>query len=160
MSNLNKWDYRFLELAQHIAAWSKDPKTKVGCVIVNLDKQILATGYNGLPRFLQDIALETGRMKAPEKYYWIEHAERNAIYQAAKLGVSLKGCIVYTTLFPCCDCSRGIIQSGITKVVTFDESWPKRWEENFSRSWSMLEDASVEVLMLKKKVPHESSKRN
>lgn len=138
-----KWDQRFLDLALHISTWSKDPKTKVGCVIINADNQILATGYNGLPRILDDSKKD--RLKRPEKYLWVEHAERNAIYQAARLGVSLSGCTLYTTLFPCCDCSRGIIQSGITKIVTFDKVFDKRWKENFTTSLNMLQEAKIEI---------------
>ena len=137
------WDKRFLELALHISTWSKDLNTKVGCVITNADNQILTTGYNGLPRILDDS--KTDRLKRPEKYLWTEHAERNALYQAARLGISLMNCTLHTTLFPCCDCSRGIIQSGITRVVVFDKAFDPRWKENFMKSWDMLIEAGVGI---------------
>jgi len=113
-----RWDRRFMDLAFHIAQWSKDPNTKVGAVIVFPENhQIIATGYNGIPRHVEDLAERMSRENG-EKYKWMEHAERNAIYQAAAIGVPIAGCALYTTLPPCGDCVRAIIQSGIWYVHT------------------------------------------
>jgi dCMP deaminase len=75
-SSDQRWDGRFLDLARHVAAWSKDPVTKVGSVIVGPDNEVRALGYNGLPRDFDDVP---ERLARPDKYVWVEHAERNAI---------------------------------------------------------------------------------
>ena len=112
----NKWHYRFMELAFLISTWSKDPSTKTGAVVVGPDREIRATGYNGLVRGVDDSVQE--RMERPTKYDFFEHAERNAVYNACLTGTSLKGCTLYATHAPCTDCARAIIQSGIKTVVT------------------------------------------
>jgi len=105
---------RYVHLAQHIATWSKDPSRRVGCVIIGPDNEIRSAGYNGLPRGVDDA---TPRYtERPEKYLWVEHAERNAIYNAARMGLSLAGCRLYTTWTVCADCARAIIQAGIISV--------------------------------------------
>jgi len=78
---------------------------------------VRTTGYNGLPRGVS--AQEDTRFDraSGEKFFWIEHAERNAIYNAARTGVSLVGCTAYVNRFPCADCGRALIQSGIAQVV-------------------------------------------
>jgi len=87
-----KWDVRFLELALHISQWSKDPSTKVGCVVVGPDREIRSTGFNGFPRGIND---SIDRLSDREqKYPLICHAEENAIMHAARIGISLKGCRV------------------------------------------------------------------
>ena len=83
-----KWDFRFIELAKHISLWSKDPSTKVGCVVVGEDREIRSTGFNGFPRGIDD---DEDRLTNREKKYpLICHAEENAIMHAARIGVSLK----------------------------------------------------------------------
>ena len=101
-----KWDRYFMGLAVQAATLSKDESTKLGCVIVGPDREIRATGYNSFPRGVNDDRPE--RQGRPLKYKWFEHAERNAIYNAARVGVSLKGCVLYCAWPPCTDCARGI----------------------------------------------------
>lgn len=113
------WDRRFIALAAHIAAWSKDPSTKVGCVVVGPDREIVTTGYNGFPRGVDD---DPKRMERPAKYLWTSHAEENAVAHAARIGVSLKGCTAYVTHSPCSRCARGLIQAGVRRVVFPDEA--------------------------------------
>ncbi|CAA6604017.1 Uncharacterized deaminase in luxG 3'region [Rhodospirillaceae bacterium LM-1] len=113
------WDRRFIALAAHIAAWSKDPSTKVGCVVVGPDREILTTGYNGFPRGVTD---DPKRMERPAKYLWTSHAEENAVAHAARIGVSLKGCTAYVTHCPCSRCARSLIQSGVRRVVYPNEA--------------------------------------
>jgi dCMP deaminase len=113
------WDLRFIALAAHIAAWSKDPSTKVGCVVVGPDREIVTTGYNGFPRGVND---DPKRMERPAKYLWTSHAEENAVAHAARIGVSLKGCTAYVTHCPCSRCARGLIQAGIRRVVFPNEA--------------------------------------
>lgn len=150
--NEMKWHRRMMDEARSKSSWSKDRSTKVGCVIVNDDRQIVTTGYNGFPRRIDD-DIES-RHERPLKYSYTEHAERNAIYQAAKLGHSIQGCTMYTLLTPCIDCARGIIQSGIKRLVTYgmdnDEQQDviDRWRESFRLSQEMLQEAGVEVILI------------
>jgi len=138
---MSKWDKRFLELAKHIASWSEDRSTKVGCVLVGPNKEIRATGYNGFPRGIKD---KEERHERPAKYDWTEHAERNAIYNAARTGVPLEGTTAYLQWFPCVDCARALIQSGITEVVCTEPDWDyERW--NFKTSRAMLEEAQINI---------------
>src|SRR6185436_107542 len=114
------WDQKFLRMALQMASWSKDPSTKVGCVIAGVDHEIRSTGYNGMCRGINDNVPE--RNIRPAKYMWYEHSERNAICNAARVGIPLNGCTMYLTSIPtkfppCCDCARAIIQSGIIRVV-------------------------------------------
>lgn len=124
-----KWDQRFLRIAQETAQWSKDKSRKVGCVIVGPSKEIRATGYNGFPRGVEDDV--PSRHERPAKYLWTEHAERNAIYNAARHGVALECCTIYLPWYPCVDCARAIIQCGIIEVVAVEPDWndPKYGEE-------------------------------
>ncbi len=116
--NQKKWDLRWIQKAHEFADWSKDKSTKVGAVIVNQDNRLVSQGYNGFPGGVNDSI--PYRYERPQKYMYTEHAERNAIYNAARMGTSTKDCTLYTQLFPCVDCARGIIQSGIIRLVTVE----------------------------------------
>ena len=111
------WDELFIIQAQVIAQKSKDPSTKVGCVIVGDDNAILSMGFNGFPRGVDEKS--KARWKRPEKYHWVEHAERNAIYNAARNGINLNGARVYLNYEPkpCADCTRALIQAGIKEII-------------------------------------------
>lgn len=141
------WDKKFLRLALHIAGWSKDSSTKVGAVIVGPDNEVRSLGYNGLPRGVNDNV--AARQERPEKYSWYEHAERNAIYQAALMGTATKGCTLYVTSFPakfgpCAECARAIIQAGISRVVQEPpEGDVARWTESFTRTSAMFVEAGI-----------------
>ena len=142
---MNWVDY-FRNLAHNVKLKSKDERTQVGAVIVGKDKEIVSTGYNSFPRGIEDNRKE--RQERPEKYFWFEHAERNAIYNAARIGVSTKGCTIYLTCgIPCSDCARGIINAGITRIFCERASGPSStiWSEHAERSWEMLEEAGVNV---------------
>lgn len=140
----DKWDIRFLELAKHISGWSKDPSTKVGCVVVGEDREIRSTGFNGFPRGISD---DNDRLTDREKKYpLICHAEENAIMHAARIGVSLKGSTAYVTWPPCSRCARSLIQAGIKEVVySTTEEVPERWLDDFNTSTGMLKEANVLV---------------
>jgi len=142
---LNEWDHRFMTLASSVGAWSKDRSTKVGCVIVDHDRGIRAIGWNGFPRGLRDDS--EVRHERPTKYLWTEHAERNAIYQAGRMGVSLDGCTMYLPWFPCVDCARAIVQVGVARLVAFrpDTSDPQ-WGEHFIVAMEMLKEANVAIV--------------
>lgn len=139
-----KWDRRFLELAAHIATWSKDPSTQVGCVVVGSDREIRSTGFNGFPRGINDdITRLENRTK---KYPLICHAEENAIMHAARIGMTLKDCVAYVTWPPCSRCARSLIQAGVAEIV-YPEGCeiPERWVEDFDTSHGMLSEAGVSV---------------
>ena len=139
------WDTYFLRMAQLVSTKSKDRSTKVGCVIVGPDHEVRTTGYNGFCRGIIDDV--DSRHERPDKYLWTEHAERNAIYNAARNGIQLAGCTAYVTLFPCADCSRAMIQSGIRKIVVDQEGYfakSKMPVESFLCSERMLKETEVE----------------
>jgi dCMP deaminase len=139
-----KWDKRFLALASHIAGWSKDPSTQVGCVVVGPDREIRSTGFNGFPRGIED---SIARLENRElKYPLICHAEENAIMHAARIGISLKGCTAYVTWPPCSRCARSLIQAGVDEVVYPTESEiPGRWGDDFEIAASMMNEAGLAV---------------
>lgn len=145
---LGRWDKKFLDLCGTVEKWSKDPSTQVGAIIVGPDREVRSLGYNGLPRGVEDRP-ERYSIR-PEKYQWVEHAERNAIYNAARTGTPMQGCTIYLKWFPCTDCTRAIIQSGITQMVCAvpDVDMPK-WGADFKISLQMLEEAGIEVLTYK-----------
>ena len=144
----SKWDLRFIGLAQHISTWSKDPSTKVGCVVVGADREIRSTGFNGFPRGIND---DEERLTDREKKYpLICHAEETAIMHAARIGVSLKDSTAYVTWPPCSRCARSLIQAGIREIV-YPETGkiPERWIEDFTIADSMLNEAGVAVRTIK-----------
>lgn len=136
------WNDKFINLANHIATWSKDESTKVGAVVVNNRNKILSVGYNGLPIGVNDNIEE--RHVRPEKYSWFEHAERNAIYSAAEEGISLKNSKMYCNYLPCPDCARAIIQSGITEVI-YEYKCANSQTKSNPISKQMLIEAKVRV---------------
>jgi dCMP deaminase len=138
------WDQRFIDLAEYIGNWSKDRSTKVGAVIVDEDKRVVSLGYNGMPVGFNDNI--DSRHERPQKYAYFEHAERNSIYTAARNGSHVKGCTMYLKWFPCVDCARAIIQSGIKRVVcTKPDFEDKRWGDSFKLSYELLSECGVEL---------------
>ncbi len=113
-----KWNIRFLEICNTVASWSEDRDRHVGAVIVGPGNVVVATGYNGLPRGVSDQEDARFDRESGEKFFWIEHAERNAIFNAARVGAALDGCVIVVNRFPCADCARAIIQTGIREVVS------------------------------------------
>lgn len=135
------WDNKFMELAKHVSGWSKDRSTKVGCVIADDRHRVVSLGYNGFPRNIDDTVL--GRHQRPAKYMWTEHAERNAIYNARAV---LDGCTIYIHWYPCTDCARAIIQSGITSLVVPMPDWrQEKWGEHFVIADLMLREAGIQI---------------
>jgi dCMP deaminase len=135
------WNDYFMDMATLVAQRSKDPSTKVGCVVVSEDRIVVSTGYNGLPRGVNDKA---ERMERPAKYLWTSHAEENAVAQAARVGAKLKGGTAFVTHHPCSRCARSLIQAGVTTVVIGNgtTSMP---EEEFDVARVMFLEAGVEV---------------
>lgn len=169
----SSWDEFFLALARVYASKSKDQSKQVGAIIVGPAKEQRSGGYNGLPRGVDDGPPD--RWIRPGKMAWCEHAERNAIYNAARIGTPCEGCTLYVCgLPPCTDCARAIIQAGIIEVVhsstycvyrkpaqddeyalgdpercvcgvALDVHIPERWVENMATARLMLEEAGVAV---------------
>ena len=144
------WDNYFLEIADVVRRKSKDISTKCGAVIVGRDKQIVSTGFNGFPRGIDET--DPKRWTRPLKYQFVEHAERNAIYNAARFGIALDGCTLY--LFgmgpptsPCIECAKAVIQSGIVRVVgRAYKVVPETWVDDFAFAGTLLSEAGVEFM--------------
>lgn len=146
------WDEYFINIAEQVKLKSKDIKTQIGVVIVGKNNEIVSTGYNSFPRGINDNIEE--RQERPEKYYWFEHAERNAIYNAARIGVSTLGTTMYMTCdISCADCARAIINAGISKVVfcKSGKEWREEWKISAERSKQMFEEAEIVVEFYDKK---------
>lgn len=145
---MKNWDKKFIELTEFISNWSKDNKRKVGAIIVDDDNRILSVGYNGIPQGCDDD--NESRYIKPKKNFFFEHAERNAIYSCAKNGQSCKDKIMYVTWYPCCDCARAIIQSGIKTLVCKEPDWyDDSWGESFRFSKEMLYESNINVIFTK-----------
>jgi len=142
------WTEYFLQIAEVVKLKSKDQSTQIGAVVVGEGNNVLSTGYNSFPRGLDDSLQE--RQQRPEKYFWMEHAERNAIYNAALEGVSLKNSTIYLTSgLPCMDCARGIVNSGIKTVYCKEVCTTKnkeKWEESQSKAKQLLSECGVNLI--------------
>lgn len=119
------WDEYFMGIALLTAQRSKDNSSQVGACIVSAENKILSLGYNGMPTGCFDDDMPWEREGAPldTKYMYVCHAELNAILNHASGTGSLRGSRIYTTLFPCNECAKALIQSGITKVVYYDDKY-------------------------------------
>jgi len=160
-SDQNWLDF-FFDICETISKKSKDPSTKVGCVIVNSGNSIVSTGYNGFPIGVNDKIVDTSddtikmskRYERPEKYFWTAHAEENAIALAARNGVSLNGATLFVNrMRPCTRCTRLIIQSGIKKVYVMQDvsdETVNRWKEDNDIADIMMEEAGIEFIIFKK----------
>lgn len=138
MTRLSEWDKRFLKLAQHIAGWSKDPSTKVGAVIADINNRIVSTGYNGFPVSVPD-RLEWLNDRE-RKYELIVHGDLNAILFAQR---PLYGCTIYTWPFPPCSrCASVIVQVGIKRVVAAGNT-PDHWKNSIDLTRLIFNHASV-----------------
>lgn len=141
---MSEWDDRFLRLAQAVGEWSKDRSRKVGCIIVDDERGIRAIGYNGFPRGIEDEF--QARHSRPTKYLWTEHAERNAIYEAARTGTRLEGCTMYLPWFPCMDCARAIVQVGIKRLVALrPDTTDAQWGEQFATALDLFKEVGTLV---------------
>lgn len=137
------WDEYFMSVAMLSAMRSKDPNTQVGACIVNQDKKIVGTGYNGFPIGCSDDVLPWGREGNPlqTKYPFVCHAELNAILNS--ISRDLRGCTLYVVMFPCNECAKAIIQSGIREVIYRDNKYPD--SDSVKASTMMLESAGVKL---------------
>jgi dCMP deaminase len=140
---MNKHEW-YLTLAHAVSLKSKDPSTKVGCILIDPKRgDLLTQGYNGFPRNWPDETINT--MERAEKYALIIHAEENAIANAAARSTALNGSIAYITHHPCSDCTKLIIQAGISEVhfVVPEPELRKRWKESFDLAIKMFDTVGV-----------------
>ena len=138
------WDEYFMGVAILTAQRSKDPNTQVGCCIVDKEQRILSTGYNGLPWGCSDDEYPWEREGSDQnatKYPFVVHAELNAILNAR--GTNLTGAKLYVALFPCNECAKAIIQSGIAEVVYLSDKYAATPATLASRR--MLSSAGVKL---------------
>lgn len=171
---MNGWDKYFMDMAIFVSQKSKDRSIGVGVVITNTANAVLSTGYNGFPRGVMDegkdvpslpslaemqmgfaealearnrqVARVEARHERPIKYKWTEHAERNAIYNAARHGIALNGSRIYLPWYPCMDCARAVIQAGITEMVCIAPNFADaRWGEDFKLVDEMVKEAGLHV---------------
>ncbi|MDO5330507.1 MAG: dCMP deaminase family protein [Bacillota bacterium] len=127
------WDEYFMGIAHLSALKSKDPSTQVGACIVGPDKKVVSIGYNGMPRGVDDNAIPWGHGEGLEdKYLYVCHAEFNAILNTRD-GTALNGCSVYVTLFPCNECAKAIIQTGIKEIIYDEDKYHDHLDATASR---------------------------
>ncbi len=140
-NNYINWDEYFMGVALLSAKRSKDPSTQVGACIVNKKNKIVGAGYNGLPIGCDDNDFPWGKQgnALQTKYPFVCHAELNAILN--NIGMDLHGCRIYTALFPCNECSKAIIQSGISEVIYLSDKYATT--DSAIASKMMLDKAGV-----------------
>ncbi len=144
MQDQDKWDKRFLGLAKHISAWSKDPSTQTGSVIVDPKGRIVSVGYNGLAQGVDDLPERLNNREI--KYKMFIHCERNAILFAKQ---ALDNCTLYTWPFmTCAACAAMTIQAGITRhVAPYSEN--PRWVDEFALAQAQFKEAGVALTLLR-----------
>ncbi|MBT6470931.1 MAG: CMP deaminase [Candidatus Marinimicrobia bacterium] len=137
-----KWDKRYIKLAKEVSTWSKDPSKQIGAVVIGSKGQVLAQGYNGFPRGVNDNPENYDNREV--KYKMVVHAEMNCIFNASFTGTSLDGATLYVYGLPVCSsCAKGVIQVGIKNVVMLYKDTPTNWDEEWSWSKRMFDEAGV-----------------
>ena len=140
---------KYFRLAQTLAElFSKDPSTKVGAILLAPGSlQVLSLGYNGMPRRIDEAV--AARWERPAKYRYVEHAERNALFNACRHGTPVEGSVAVITLFPCCDCARALIQSGVAEVVApAPDMADARWGADFAVAMEMFVESGTALVLL------------
>lgn len=139
-------DSILLTLAAEAATSSPDTSKKVGCVITDRDGRIIVTGFNALP----DGCFTTPeKLCRPEKYKWTEHAERRALNHAARHGIAVDGGSVHVTYFPCHECARSMVDSGIRRVVSpLPDCTHATWGESWRTAIRIFQEAAVELTFM------------
>lgn len=145
------WDEYFMGIALLSARRSKDPSTQVGACIVSDKNKIVGAGYNGLPMGCDDDVFPWDKKGEllETKYPYVCHAELNAILN--NIGMDLRGCKIYTALFPCNECTKAIIQSGIIEVIFLSEKYQGTDTDKAARR--MLDNAGIKYRKVKTTVP-------
>lgn len=140
---------KFLKLAKYQADLFSKDTTKVGCLFIDKDNlSILSCGYNG---FIRKSPEPEERWCRPEKYKFVIHSELNCVINSARNGVKINGAIAVTTMFPCSDCMKALIQSGISSLITIEPDLESiRWGESFKLSLLILKELSIKVMYFTK----------
>ena len=141
-----------MDMATFVSTKSKDRSMRCGAVLIGEGHTFLTSGYNGFPRGVDDYNEEYH--KRPEKYAWTEHAERNAIYNAARNGIKLLGSTAYINVHPCIDCARALVQAGVVEVTIptkhhdpfYTQGRWVDWEESFFKAREIFKAANVKVV--------------
>ncbi len=148
----HRWDAHFMRKALENASMSKDPRTRVGSVIIGPDYEPISDGFNGFPRNIQDTPERLNDRDLKLKL--VVHAEMNAVLNAARVGISTKGCTLYLAATddtglvwggpPCTRCTVEIIQAGIAEIVSFPwKNVPSRWDADIKMAGELLAEAGV-----------------
>ena len=146
-----KWDERYLRLAKEVSTWSKDPSKQVGAIAIGGKGQVLAQGYNGFPRGIDDSKERYNDRTS--KYRYVVHAEANCIYNATWNGASLKGAAMYVYGLPACnECVKAMVQVGIKRIIMpFEADIPEVWQESCEKAKELCEEAGVQYSMMRLK---------
>lgn len=147
-----RWDRHFLRLALDNAQMSKDPRTRVGSIIVGPDREIRSTGFNGFPRGIDDT--QERLTDRDTKLQIIVHAEMNALMNAARVGIPTKGCTLYLVATddtgnqwggpPCCRCTTHAIQAGIVEIVSYPiKAVPSRWHDDLALARTLIDEVGI-----------------
>lgn len=145
MAIAKKWDERFLQLAELVGSWSKDPSTQVGAVIVDRDNRIISTGFNGFPRGCADDAATLGNRE--RKLLRTIHAEENALLFARR---DVNEMWIYVTRPPCARCAAKLVQAGIARVVYRlpPTDFTERWREEMAEASALFWEGQVAITVL------------
>lgn len=148
MKDTLKWVKRYFETTDLIASWSKDPRTKIGAIVVAPDGHIVAQGYNGFPRGIEDS--EARLNDRPTKHKLVVHAEANTLLSSLYNGVPVKDYTMYINSLCCSECAKIIIQSGIKKVymIKRDDAF---WDESHNLSLDMFKECGIEYKVFTRK---------
>ncbi len=140
MSNISRWDARFLRIVDEVTSWSKDPSTKCGAIIVRPDRSIVSFGYNNFPAGIGD---KPSRLNHREtKYELVVHSETNALLFARE---NVEGYTMYASTVPCCRCAMNIIQAKIAKVICRapTANYISRWGASITRTMDLFKEGRV-----------------
>lgn len=142
------WDEYFMSIAYIASLRSKDPVTRVGACIVNPQNRIISTGYNGMPNGCDDSEMPWNKgVGLDNKSFYVVHAELNAILHSKS---NLEGCRIYVTLFPCNECSKALVQSGIKEVIYLSDKY-KDYDMTKASKY-ILDTAGIKYRQLKSDV--------
>lgn len=139
----DRWDARHMALAIHVSAWSKDPSTKVGAVLVGKNQRDIALGYNGFPPGIGDSSERL--LDRRVKYLLTQHAERNVLDNAR---FEVSGSTLITTAYPCVECAKSIVSKGVSRLVTTPRPAPigePSWRDTLEWSENLFREAGLEV---------------
>ena len=142
---MNKWDYRWFQLLDLVASWSNDPSTKVAAIIIPQNSDIPVLGYNGFPRNVKDYPERYNDREL--KYKLIVHAEQNCILNALRNNINIKDGKIYVSFPPCHECSKSIVQSGLSEVIYRKptEDFLSRWKESLEISQIILGEGNIKL---------------